>query len=264
MWKIVTAIAGVVLLGAAFLSYQNKAAYESEITARKSAEANLDKTQAMLTKKEEELKTAENAIVQVEQELEKTKAEITTVSVSVSEEEKKENGLNDELEQIIGEIASAQDLIDKVGDIEAIEKDMVGKQMEVQRLSQDLASARNREMIARGRQKAIQSRIDEFLKLERDQLNGNIRERLTASVSGVYDGWGFVVINAGDKQGVFPKAELDVLRQGNAIARLQVTNVEPGRSVASIVPGTLQEGQTIRPGDLVRPAMNPQPAAAEG
>lgn len=264
MWKILCAVAAVLLLGGGFLSFQNKAAYESEMTSRKNYEADIEKTQAILVKTQEELKTNENNVVQVEQELEKTKADLTTISVAISEQEQKENQLNDSLEQIIGEIASAQDLIDQIGDIEAIEKELDGKEEKLQSVSQSLVSAKNSLAIAEDRRAALQSRIDGYLEKEREQLSGKISGNMSASISGVYDTWGFVVINAGDRQGVVPKAELDVLRQGSPIARLQVTTVEPGISVASIVPGSLQEGQSVQAGDLVVPAKAPAPEAVEG
>jgi CII-binding regulator of phage lambda lysogenization HflD len=247
----------VLLLGGGFLSFQNKQTYESEIAARKNAEANVEKTQGILENTKEELNTTENAVVQVEQELEKAKAELTTISVAISEEEQKENKFNDGLEQIIGEIASAQDLIDQIGDIEAIEKELTKKETDLQQVNQSLVSAKNSLSIAEDRRKQLQSRIDSALEVERERLSGKIRGNLSASVSGVYDNWGFVVINAGDRQGVVPKAQLDVLRRGTQICQVQVTNVEPGISVASIVPGTLPEGQSVQPGDIVVPAKLP-------
>jgi hypothetical protein len=82
-------------------------------------------------------------------------------------------------------------------------------------------------------------------------------------VSGVFDDWGFVVLNKGNNGGVFANALLEVKRGKEVIAKLKVKNVEPAISIADVVKGSLVEGEFIRSGDMVVAAAD-QPAIAGG
>ena len=42
-----------------------------------------------------------------------------------------------------------------------------------------------------------------------------------------------------------------VPRGGQTVARLKITQVEPSSSIADVVPGTMQRGQSVQPGDMV-------------
>gem|GEM_PF-5315726 len=64
-------------------------------------------------------------------------------------------------------------------------------------------------------------------------------------------GWGFLVVNVGDKQGVKPNGMLMVARDGSAIGKVKVTSVERDQAVAELVPGTFGKGAGVRRGDLV-------------
>lgn len=48
------------------------------------------------------------------------------------------------------------------------------------------------------------------------------------------EGWNFVVVSIGDKQGVTPDSQLEVQRDGKMIAKLRVTQVQPTQSTAGI------------------------------
>ncbi len=64
--------------------------------------------------------------------------------------------------------------------------------------------------------------------------------------------WRFVVLNAGEDQGVVEHGELLVNRNGKLVAKLKVSRVEKDRCVANIIPGwALAE---VMEGDQVVPA----------
>jgi hypothetical protein len=70
-------------------------------------------------------------------------------------------------------------------------------------------------------------------------------------VVGVQPGWGFTVLNVGDKHGARPNTTMVVARDGNAIGRLKISSVEPNRSIADVVPGTFPRGTSVQLGDEV-------------
>lgn len=85
----------------------------------------------------------------------------------------------------------------------------------------------------------------------RMQASGEMRADFSSTIRETYGRWGFVTINAGASQGVNARAALDVVRGDAVVARLQVSTVEPNVAVCAIVPGTLMDGETLRPGDRV-------------
>jgi hypothetical protein len=100
---------------------------------------------------------------------------------------------------------------------------------------------------------------DELEALKSDQDAGIIRGEFEATVSKAYNQWGFVVINAGNDQGVVHHAQLDVFRRGQYLCKLLVTQVETNQSVADIIPGSLQPGQAVAAGDIVVKAVKAAP-----
>jgi hypothetical protein len=42
-----------------------------------------------------------------------------------------------------------------------------------------------------------------------------------------------------------------VVRNGQRVARVRVTSVEPTTAIADVLPGTLGRGETVQPGDTV-------------
>ena len=83
------------------------------------------------------------------------------------------------------------------------------------------------------------------------QSSGKSLASLSTSVQSVYRNWGFVTINGGNAHGVVPGSMLDVLRNGEVVAKLKVTAVEQNRAAADIVPDALPVTVALRSGDRV-------------
>jgi F0F1-type ATP synthase membrane subunit b/b' len=64
--------------------------------------------------------------------------------------------------------------------------------------------------------------------------------------------WDFVILNVGQDQGVLPRGELLVNRDGKLVAKVRVTSVQKNRSVANVIPGW-KLGEVLE-GDQVIPA----------
>jgi len=64
--------------------------------------------------------------------------------------------------------------------------------------------------------------------------------------------WNFVVLNVGEDQGILKYGELLVNRNGKLVAKVRISTVEKGRSVANVMPGW-QLGEVME-GDQVIPA----------
>ncbi|RFC41822.1 MAG: hypothetical protein DVB28_002165 [Verrucomicrobia bacterium] len=82
--------------------------------------------------------------------------------------------------------------------------------------------------------------------------NGDSKQPLSGEVVAYNEGWNFVVVNLGDKQGVTPESKLLIQRSGKILARLEITDVQPKFVTAGIVytPG-ISSRERVRPGDVV-------------
>jgi hypothetical protein len=67
--------------------------------------------------------------------------------------------------------------------------------------------------------------------------------------------WRFIVLDAGENQGVCKNGELLVSREGKLVAKVKVTRIQNDRCVADLMPGW--ELAEILEGDIVIPA-NPR------
>jgi len=65
------------------------------------------------------------------------------------------------------------------------------------------------------------------------------------------EGWNFVVVNLGDKNGVTPESKLVVFRGGKAIAKLKITEVQPTHSSAGLIYPAGRNLEAVQTGDLV-------------
>src|SRR5262249_18323401 len=64
--------------------------------------------------------------------------------------------------------------------------------------------------------------------------------------------WNFVLIDAGEDQGMMDRAELLVARDGRLVGKARAVRVDKSRSIANLIPGW-QVGE-VHEGDLLIPA----------
>lgn len=263
MWKALSVIAALLAAGAAFLSYLNKGDVELERELLATSVSNL----ADATARNKEVVDAQAVILRrntamenrreealAEQDAEKGKLDTKTQEVMDT---------NDRIKELETEIADAKAKIAEFGNIEQLitlidqlQTDLFAAKNEIASLETTLASTKTREQRTAERIQAIKD-------LEFRQRNGQMVS-INANISSVYNTWGFVVLGAGDRQGVVSRTKLDVKRGGEKIAELVVTNLEKNRSVCDIVPGSMQPGQMLRPGDRVTVSSDslPKPRSA--
>ena len=194
-------------------------------------------------------------------------------AASLENEASKENGLrkdlgeleieiegyDEELTKIDGAIATAEaiirDLIPDaganlnvdavVGYIEDLENERKEKESELEekiviagKLAKSVDAASTRKDGLQDRLGRVKNRI---------ALN-----RVSASVTGVSNDYGFVIISRGaNNSNIDERSKLIVSRGGSVIARLKVAQVEPTQTICDILPKSMKPGQRIRNGDRV-------------
>jgi len=101
------------------------------------------------------------------------------------------------------------------------------------------------------KEKDAEARADDLEKIV-DAYKGSIlKNGLTGEVLAVNQGWNFVVLSIGDRQGAVANGEMILQRGGSQIGKVRITSVEPSTSVADIIPGSLARGVRVQPGDQV-------------
>ena len=99
--------------------------------------------------------------------------------------------------------------------------------------------------------KDAESRADDLEKVVEHYKSNIVRNGLEGEVLAVNQGWNFVVLSIGDRQGAVANAELILKRGDSQIGKVRITSVEPSTSVADIIPGSLAKGVRVQPGDRV-------------
>jgi outer membrane murein-binding lipoprotein Lpp len=99
--------------------------------------------------------------------------------------------------------------------------------------------------------KDAESRADDLEKEVDRYKNHIVKNGLEGEVLAVNQGWSFVVLSIGDRQGAVTNAELILKRGDSQIGKVRITSVEPSTSVADIIPGSLARGVRVQPGDRV-------------
>lgn len=77
------------------------------------------------------------------------------------------------------------------------------------------------------------------------------RNGMEASIVAVNADWGFVVVNAGEKEGITPSTKLLVIRGTQTVGKLSILSVNGNRTVANVLTDTLAVGMSPAPGDRV-------------
>ena len=246
-------LTAIVLAIAAFVAFKNKNAYELELTNRATAEETLTASKERLTEAKETLAETEQQLstTQGEVELAKTQeANQTTANEALVAEI---DGKKPQLEENKTKLDAIKEQTARLGNIKDLAAKMRTMLAEGEELKQsvDEGEAKLANLIAEN------NRIDAIVaeqKNESDLLSkGQSYPDLNTRIRSVYPNWGFVTLAAGNTSGVVTASKLDVIRNGDTIAKLLVTAVESNTASASIIPDSMAEGTNLMAGDQVVP-----------
>lgn len=266
VWKLLSGIAAACLAGASYFAWvnSNQVKTEKELLAR----AETNRQQVLDRKKEgEEVHERKKAqLAQIEKDLGATKEEVVKVTTDAQEKEGALALLKSNLEQVSQQVTTLEGKIRDAGDIQALIDQIAALKKDEEAADGEVANKEQAVAQAKQRLESLKQQVQAYEQMEERIRRGVVDPDFTARISGVFDTWGFVTLNKGNNGGVFANALLDVKRGQQVIAKLRVKNVEPARSVADVVTGSVAEGEVIRSGDLVvasadQPTVGTKPAA---
>jgi urease gamma subunit len=184
--------------------------------------------------------------------------EIGNLTATEVAQQKTNDGVKTEVDAITAKIATNKEKLDgirektsKIGDLKELASKMRATNGELEELTQSITVNEAKLANLTAQDAAIQAQINGAKgKVERFN-SGQSLASLKTRIRSIYPNWGFVTLASGNNAGVVANSTLDVVRDGETIAKLLVTAVETGSASASIVPDSLAPDVTLRVGDQV-------------
>lgn len=250
-WKVILLVAALPLMGAAGLAYMNGQKLKDEIDARIRKEDQVAQAESRKAKLE-----AEKA--KLEKDISEKRAEKDEKQASLDETNNKISQAKLDIDDLMADIKTADDEITRytelriaLGEIEEIERKMENLRTSIATVTEDVTNVSNLRMVARAKRDETQSEIDARVTEDKNRKAAIITKDINSRVKAAYNDWGFVVIDAGDADGIVLNATLDIVRQGKPICKVLVTDLEPTQSSANIIRSSLMPGQSVQVGDSV-------------
>lgn len=261
-------LTALVFAASAFLGYNNMEKYKEQIGLRQAEESKrdnvlrpklkrtLDERDVTKTQKEEQQQAAEQKKVEVVaqlQKLEDLKKEIATKEEQVRDQKASIDALADRLKEL-GDVTELATKMRRMND------ELVQLQSDIDQTTSKL----NNLIAEKNRTTAIITAFEE----ENAWRNANVSNpKLDTRISSIFDTYGFVTLPVGNSSGVVGGSSLDVVRDGEVIAKLLVKTVEASTAAAEIIPNSLRAETVLMVGDKIRatppkkPVAGPTPAA---
>lgn len=244
-------LTAIVLALSALVAHKNKEAYGERVIETQNQKDLLTKVQARL-------KAAEEVAEALPIERAGVDAEVATLTDSEGAQTKTNEAVKAEFDALTAKIATNKEKLDgirektsKIGDLKELSSKMRTTNAKLEELSQSIAGAEASlaNLISQG--SASDAQVADGKRKIEYFSNSQSFPTLKTRIRSIYPNWGFVTLASGNNAGVVTNSTLDVVRNGETIAKLLVTAVEGGTSSASIVPDSMIRDATLMVGDQV-------------
>lgn len=260
MAKLFSGLTLVIALVATFFGFQSKemvgrlqVAADREHTDLQAARETVKKTEAKLKTAEEEIKTTKEELSKTQIELTATKGDLEKVKTELAAATTELTANKTELADVKAKLKAIGDvpvdeLMKQIADMKAKIPELDAKVVAQEKEIADLKGEKDRltelKKETEGKLASQQKVVDRYQK--------NIMQKgIRGSVLAVNSGWGFCVLSIGDRQGAAANKIMVVARNGQAIGKVKIINVESSQSVADIIPSSFTRGTYVQPGDEV-------------
>jgi myosin heavy subunit len=245
---IIAIIAGLAAGALNFVKVKEKVT--TIITQRDEWHGKYDTTYADLTKTKSELATTKQDLSKTRAELASTKDQRDKAVAEAAVQSKRAADATDKLVKATQERDTAQaDLAAYKGTGRTPQQILtLDKQLKD---AQDLIDEANAVIASMAKKtNQLQARLDIY---EHPERFVTAPANLKGKIEIADPKWDFVILDIGEDQGVLENCEFLVSRNGQLVAKVKVTSVQKGRSVANVLPGPWKIGEVVE-GDQVIPA----------
>ncbi len=218
-------------------------------TTLKTTRQTLKETKDSLAKGEAELKEKADKIAECEADITKRKGEIEDLNKSLAAAKEEPAKKAAEIEVLTKKVAELEAAATTTSPVAPAALDEL--KTTIEKLKTEVAEAKQVQATMEESKKTAEEKLVGSERTVAEYKQGYVNNGLSGKVLAYNPGWNFVVLSIGDKQGLKSSAQMLVMRGNKAIAKARVTTVEPSQSIADILPGSLQRGETVMPGDTV-------------
>jgi predicted nucleic acid-binding Zn-ribbon protein len=249
---------------AIFFGFQSKEMVEKLKTAADREHTDLVATRTKLKTTEEKLKTAEadlttakdeatkakDALAKNEEKLKTAEAEAAAAKTKLTDTEAQLTTLNKNYEELKTKFGgkTPEEITKSIADMETAKTELDGK---VATLEKEVAELKTVNETLAANKKEFDEKLANQSKVIERYKKGIVQQGLRGEVLAVNSGWGFCVLSIGDRQGAAANKTMIVARNGQAIGKVKIINVEATQSVADIIPKSFVRGTYVQPGDEV-------------
>ncbi len=264
MAKIFSSLTLLIALAAIFFGFKTKELVEKlQATAKqdheellekratlKATQAELAKTKQTLADTEDKLKKTEEKLAMTETDLAKTKTELADAKNELDKSKADYATLKQKLDDLMALFPGGdpKEIIKQVADMKEAKATLETK---VAALDKEIAEQKIVIEDLSKQKKENESKISEQKTHIKRYTDNFMLKGTRGEVLAVNAGWGFCVLSLGDKRGAAANKILIVTRNGQAIGKVKIINVETSQSVADIIPSSFTKGTYVQPGDQV-------------
>lgn len=251
MAKLLLLVSGLLLLASSGLGYLNlnrlKTTQEAARQAVQSARTGADRADKVgrdLKANQQQLDAANQNAADLQTKLAGATQAAAAAKAAADENAAKAAALQTDLDQARANLA-------KVPPAPLAVPENAERDTKIRDLEAQLAEARLLQQNLQAQAKNAADSMRELRAREQRRAAGQMASGLTGSVRAVDHNWNFVVLDLGDRQGVVNNAEMVVTRGGSLVGKVRITSVEPGQSIADIIPNSVPPGISVERGDRV-------------
>ncbi|HEX2751451.1 MAG TPA: hypothetical protein VHM91_25800 [Verrucomicrobiales bacterium] len=265
MWKPLSIISGLILLatgGIMFTQVQNQ--IRSERKQAEAAKANLDSAMKNQVESNKAKTNSDTDLADAKTELAANQQKKATALATKEQKVAEVAKATMERDGVAKELADLENKLKDLGGLARLVAEL--KELEAKKATLDSGIQNSKDAIAAtiAHREATDKVIAQLKNRDLFQKTGTVVESFRTYVSAVNPELGFVILAHGDNSNVTKGAKFDIIRGDKLIAKIVVTHLEPTKSTAEIVTGSLAAGESILPGDraVVNVASTPKSLAA--
>ncbi|NJM39132.1 MAG: hypothetical protein HC845_15465 [Akkermansiaceae bacterium] len=253
-------LTALIIASAGFVWYKNDQSYKAKLEERETEIARESKTEMKLKDVTEELEVLPGQVSEAEAANEKLVAS-EAAAAKMNEE------LKATAEAVAAKVSEGKAKLDELrkqtegmGDVKDLAAKMRGMVVQREEVVQMFTAAESELASMTAKDTAAKAAVEEARTNLAKYSKGESLSSLETRIRNIYPNWGFVTLASGDNGGVISNSTLDVVRDGQTIAKLMVTAVESTTASASIIPDSMDSDVTLRVGDRVVPGQKMAPA----
>jgi hypothetical protein len=234
-----------------FFGFETYSKVGGLVTSLQSKSNALDAANQEEARDKAQLRTAKDDAAKAQSDAQAAQAQVTTVQSSLDQANTQVTSLQAQVQTLTAQIANTGTgtVVSTPQGVSTDEYNKVKAQLTDSQAQ--IAELKQVEDSLKSNATDAKSRADDLEKIVDSYKNHVLKNGLEGEVLAVNNGWNFVVLSIGDRQGAVANAEMILERDGNQIGKVRITSVEPSTSVADIIPGSLARGVRVEPGDHV-------------